>query len=555
MMRFALLYALAAPSSALACGGFFCDSVQPVDQSGETIVFGVDPDTSTVEMHVQVEYEGPSESFAWVLPVQGEPDVFLSHSALFSALPARVPTTFRTVNDWNHCADMGFGTGSGTGTATGGGSGTGTGTGGSSPADEADEGVEVLEEQVVGAYEVTTLAADDPEVLVEWLQTNGYDVPEALTGVLAPYVANDMNFIALKLRKGTGEGKLAPLGLRYSGTTPAIPIELTSLAAQPDMPLIVYLFGAARAVPLNYLHVRLNPLAIDYWNNGSNFQEAFAKAANEAGGQAFMTDQFQETSVLQNSVWQRGQFTEDELRGADDALSFVHRLPTAGFTFTDEVLSVLRRHIAVPPEMVGDDLAMFECPGCYPEAYEGQVLDSEAVVDELVEVEVEPRRQAEQLFDDHAFVTRLRSSMSPDEMTVDPRFGFNGRLSAPDDLSVMDQYYVCDRGSRLTGTTRRELSYPLVEGLTIPSETALAARGMSEFDYVQSQTGGTAALVIEQLGVDGAGTVIVDNRDAMDALSGDEMASAGCGCSNAGAGSLLGGLPLLLLGMVRRRRA
>jgi len=39
------------PGQALACGGFFCDQLEPVDQMGERVVFAVDGDTVT--MHVQ----------------------------------------------------------------------------------------------------------------------------------------------------------------------------------------------------------------------------------------------------------------------------------------------------------------------------------------------------------------------------------------------------------------------------------------------------------------------------------------------------------------------
>src|SRR5690606_8285409 len=54
---------------AAACGGTFCDAgpqVMPVDQRGENILFVVDGDT--VEAHVQIEYTGDPEKFAWIVP-------------------------------------------------------------------------------------------------------------------------------------------------------------------------------------------------------------------------------------------------------------------------------------------------------------------------------------------------------------------------------------------------------------------------------------------------------------------------------------------------------
>ncbi len=66
-------------------------------------VLGVDGENQKVEMHVQVEYEGSAENFAWVLPVKGEPDVFLSTSTLFTALPQMMPKFFTIDGDDSAC--------------------------------------------------------------------------------------------------------------------------------------------------------------------------------------------------------------------------------------------------------------------------------------------------------------------------------------------------------------------------------------------------------------------------------------------------------------------
>ena len=52
MQRTLLLLAAAAslPAEALACGGFFCDNNQPIDQAAEQIVFAVDTDQGTVDL-------------------------------------------------------------------------------------------------------------------------------------------------------------------------------------------------------------------------------------------------------------------------------------------------------------------------------------------------------------------------------------------------------------------------------------------------------------------------------------------------------------------------
>ena len=60
-----------------ACGGLFCLAAAPVNQAAERIIFTKNAD-DTVTAVVQIQYEGPSEEFAWVLPVPGIPDVDVS---------------------------------------------------------------------------------------------------------------------------------------------------------------------------------------------------------------------------------------------------------------------------------------------------------------------------------------------------------------------------------------------------------------------------------------------------------------------------------------------
>ena len=98
-----LLAASIATTPAFACGGFFCNRDEPVDQSGETIVFEVDETDDKVTMHVQVEYEGPAEAFAWVVPAKGVPELFRSHNALFTTLRNLTLPSFGVRNDNSDC--------------------------------------------------------------------------------------------------------------------------------------------------------------------------------------------------------------------------------------------------------------------------------------------------------------------------------------------------------------------------------------------------------------------------------------------------------------------
>ncbi len=92
------LAALAASAAfappAHACGGFFCDNSQPVNQAAERIIFTHGADGSVTAI-IQIQDSGEAERFAWVLPVAGNPTVGVSSNAAFQRLQAATNPQYR----------------------------------------------------------------------------------------------------------------------------------------------------------------------------------------------------------------------------------------------------------------------------------------------------------------------------------------------------------------------------------------------------------------------------------------------------------------------------
>ncbi len=86
----ALATSLLAAPAAIACGGLFCSvpqgpvPPQPIDQNAERIIFDVGD--GEVTTHVQIQYAGAADAFAWIVPVSAVPTVEESSSALFDQL-------------------------------------------------------------------------------------------------------------------------------------------------------------------------------------------------------------------------------------------------------------------------------------------------------------------------------------------------------------------------------------------------------------------------------------------------------------------------------------
>src|SRR5262245_21454042 len=96
-----------------ACGGLFCNSAQPVNQAAERILF-VENGDGTVTAVIEIKYQGPSESFSWVLPVPGVPVVGVSAASAFDRIQAATNPQYTLQTTFEQCPgdrdNGGFGT-------------------------------------------------------------------------------------------------------------------------------------------------------------------------------------------------------------------------------------------------------------------------------------------------------------------------------------------------------------------------------------------------------------------------------------------------------------
>jgi hypothetical protein len=74
-----------APDAA-ACGGCFHGEMENTQVTGHRMIFSISKTETT--LWDQFSYTGDPSSFAWVLPVKGNPEIGLSSDALFGNLDA-----------------------------------------------------------------------------------------------------------------------------------------------------------------------------------------------------------------------------------------------------------------------------------------------------------------------------------------------------------------------------------------------------------------------------------------------------------------------------------
>src|SRR5262249_28423331 len=147
----------------------------------------------------------------------------------------------------------------------------------------------LVRQDSIGPYDYAVLHADSKDAMLGWLADNRYFVPVGTDDAVGPYIRPGAFFLALKLRSGQSTGDLQPVVVRYPADLPMIPIVLTSVAAQPNMGIQVWMLGEGRAIPRNYHHTIINDATIDWFTAGANYNDVIIKAVGEAPARP-MTD-------------------------------------------------------------------------------------------------------------------------------------------------------------------------------------------------------------------------------------------------------------------------
>ncbi len=545
-----LALAALSPAPAHACGGFFCNSAQPVNQSAERIIFS-QGDDGTVTAVIQIQYAGPSERFAWVLPVTGTPEVGVSSNAAFSRLQSQTNPFYQlNTTILGTCADSGFRGGPSSGGAD---AGAAVLDGGESPPP-----VTVVDSGAVGPYDYVVIsvdpsALDTADVAVEWLGDNGYDVGSLGGDVLRPYLDAGMNLLAFRLTKGNDAGSIRPVRITFGSGLPSIPIRPTAVAANDDMGIMVWVLGAHRAIPANYLSLELNDALINWINPSLNYDDVVTRAANEAGGQGFVTEMAGATAPLAEGIYSsyereswRSTASTDWTNREGELLANV----TGTYGYWDGMRDVIEATLPTPSGVTVDEL--LSCVSCYYPWDTADIagFDPSAFLASVEENVIAPMEETAALFTDRPYVTRFYTTMSAHEMTMDPLFDFNGELGDVSNTHTADRVVYCSpRVTQADAPWVVELEGGSVygRGSTWPFDTA-------DEDMPANRR-------VLRVGTTGSGEVVVDNGEqiagALAALEDSVHVDRGlCSVSFTESAAPLGALAVLgaLFAVTRRRR-
>jgi hypothetical protein len=197
--------------------------------------------------------------------------------------PGRSPGWFGSaLPTSNTCASAGGGSGGGgarSGTSQGGIAGGG-GSGGTLPSPPRPPPVTVQMQETVGPYEVVIVRASMGDALDAWLITNGFEVPLNIQPILDGYVAQKLDFVAMKLRPGANVSAMRPVRVVEPGADPTLPLRMISAGAGAHVGITLWIISEGRYEPRNFpmATIDFSKLVYDVGEKRSNYAELRAAA-------------------------------------------------------------------------------------------------------------------------------------------------------------------------------------------------------------------------------------------------------------------------------------
>ena len=270
---------------ARACGGCFVPPPPPQVTQTESIITDekmiLSISMNQTTLYDQINYSGSPSLFAWVLPIKGTVTVGLSADILFQTINTLTAT--EVTSPPANCPPP---------PTCGGGGGAGCGASNSASFSSAGvpaafggaDGatVTVTSQKQVGPYETVQLHSNDGSALTAWLTLHGYEIPDSTKPVIAAYVGQGFDFLALKLVPGEGVQSMQPVRVTSQGAAPSLPLHMVAVGTGATTGITIWVVADARWAPSNFPTFTIpdSQIAWDWSTSSSNYETL--RLANEA---------------------------------------------------------------------------------------------------------------------------------------------------------------------------------------------------------------------------------------------------------------------------------
>lgn len=176
-------------------------------------------------------------------------------------------------------------------------------------------------------------------------------------------------------------------------------------------------------------------------------------------------------------------------------------------------------------------------------------MDAIAFLAEIEQTVINPVRQTEALLQSRPYVTRLFTTLSADEMTLDPVFEFNPDLGDVSNVHTATRTFECQADLRVAEAPSR---------VELPNGQVVRVAGGAPWPF-SAGSGMPANAVVLQADTRGEGTVVSDNSTTIRSLisaQNDQVPAVGsgsdgaCGCRSRGKDAPRSGISWLAIALI-----
>ncbi|MBS2018421.1 MAG: DUF2330 domain-containing protein [Deltaproteobacteria bacterium] len=316
-----------------ACGACYSSSSESTVVQDHRMAFSIGKQQTV--LWDSISYSGNPKEFAYVLPVKPGARLEPSNEAFFTALDASTRPIImgpqpqggggggygggRYPNDVTYGESGGGCCSSSATTSSDLNAGASAGSsGGAGFADSGAPPVAVVDQATVGPYETVTVRSTEPEALETWLRDHGYAIPQESSAIIAAYVTEKYDFIAMRLQPGKDVRAMQPIRIVTPGTDLSMPLRLMQIGAGAKLGITMYIIGEGRYRTTGFPDVPIDfsKLIWDYGQNRSNYQELSLAAMAKENGRAFITEYSDQPSFDPNATARVGMTSNTGLLAA-----------------------------------------------------------------------------------------------------------------------------------------------------------------------------------------------------------------------------------------------
>lgn len=276
-----------------ACGGCFHVPAENTVVTGHRMAVSISPERSI--LWDQIQYSGDASDFSWVLPVKEGAVVEVASDAFFDVLEAATQVSVSAPPEGCVVQD--------TSSSIGCGASEVSALNDRAEGASAGGGVQVVHEGTVGPYETVTLRATNPNALRDWLDANGYVLPDDVAPIVNAYVEEEFDFIALKLAPNQGVQQMQPVRVVTPGSSFSLPLRMVAAGAGSTVDLVLYVIGEGRYETRDFENAIIEPGLVtwDFRSDTSDYAEQRLSALQSNDGRTWLTA-YARTGAMLSSV-------------------------------------------------------------------------------------------------------------------------------------------------------------------------------------------------------------------------------------------------------------